>query len=159
MVEAASGNLISAHPMPLKSKTKLSNNEKPLVDGEAIHRLLRPFAPRIVWAIIEEVSAAPEQGVVSMFRFGEGYGVAQGIVNSFYIRLVKMRPATWKGDMNLSRNKADSLAKANQLWPEHAQIWSKKKNDGLAEAALMAWHGRKFYTYDAGDDAAINDIL
>ena len=47
-------------------------------------------------AYLEVVHAMPNQGTVSMFTFGQGFGHLEQVLADFRIRTVKVRPAQWK---------------------------------------------------------------
>ena len=95
-------------------------------------------------AIIERVSAMPKQGVASMFAFGEAYGAIKGIVAAHFLPVTLVTPVTWKAKLKVSKNKDDARYRASQLMPSFAHFWSRRRDDGLAEAALIAFYGQNF---------------
>lgn len=95
----------------------------------------------------EDVSARPGQGVTSMFHFGETLGFAHGIarvaVPAAPIHWVT--PSVWKRKMGLlSADKGVAREEARRLLPKLAPNLTRVKDDGVAEAALLALYGRKF---------------
>lgn len=123
----------SLHDMPIheiKGKRHL--------DYYALTRLIKTYSPSTAFAVIEDVSAMPGQGVTSMFRFGQAFGVAQGAVAAAEIPMTFVRPSVWKSAMNLSHDKDDSRRKASHLFPKDIEKWARKKDDGRAEALLLA---------------------
>ena len=92
-------------------------------------------------AVIEQVSAMPGQGVSSMFRFGEGYGHLQMACAASKLPLQYVTPATWKRHFGLTSSKGLSRGVAMQRFPEQAQQFSRAKDDGRAEAALISLFG------------------
>jgi hypothetical protein len=48
-------------------------------------------------------------------------------------------PAKWKKALGLSADKGASRRRAIELWPERAQWFARVKDDGRAEAALIAY--------------------
>ena len=53
-------------------------------------------------------------------------------------------PQTWKKVYGLKggkENKDMSRQKASQLFPTYANLWARKKDDGRAEAVLLAHYG------------------
>lgn len=140
------GKLLEVYAMPVTEKSELRFNFKSEVDGRQLFNIIR--GEHWGWgegqsAFIEKVSAAPSQGVVSMFTFGQAYGTALGVLQALGFEVHKVSPSVWKTSMGLSRDKAQSLKMASKLWPEFDHVWRLKKNDGLAEAALIAEYGRK----------------
>jgi crossover junction endodeoxyribonuclease RuvC len=50
-------------------------------------------------------------------------------------------PAKWKKHFGLNRDKGVSRSKATERFPEYANLFSRVKDDGRAEAALIALYG------------------
>lgn len=92
-------------------------------------------------ALIEDPHAMPKQGVSSMFRFGHCCGAVQGIVVALSIPMHLVKPAVWKPKMGLTRDKDASRQLASRMWPSRAALWSREKDDGRAEACLLAYYG------------------
>ena len=92
---------------------------------------------------VEQVTAMPGQGVSSMFSFGESFGVVKGVMAGRGINLNLVTPVKWKKAMNLNAGKDGSRAMAIQMWPEQAEMFKRVKDDGRAEAALIAEFGRR----------------
>ena len=92
-------------------------------------------------AVIERVHSMPKQGVASSFNFGLAYGVVLGIVAAMKVPTLHVAPTKWKKHFGLSSDKEQSRARALQLWPERAELFKRKKDDGRAEAALLAKYG------------------
>ena len=97
-----------------------------------------------VGVFIERVSAMPKQGVASMFSFGESYGAIKGIVAAHFLPMTLVTPVTWKAKLKVSKNKDDARYRASQLMPRFAHLWSRRKDDGMAEAALIAFYGQNY---------------
>jgi crossover junction endodeoxyribonuclease RuvC len=89
---------------------------------------------------LELVNAMPGQGVSSMFNFGMGYGVVQGVCAALGYPLVLVRPNVWKKIAGLiGKPKESARTLAQQLYPE--QDLSLKKHVGRADALLIARFG------------------
>lgn len=96
-------------------------------------------------AVIEDVSARPGQGVTSMFKFGDTLGFAHGLVQACAsVPIHWPTPALWKRKMGLTSNKTDSREEARRLMPDLAKYLTRVKDDGVAEAALLAYYGRQY---------------
>lgn len=87
--------------------------------------------------VIERVSARPGQGVTSTFNFGLSYGVLVGVLESLGFEIQFVRPQDWKKYFGLSSNKTAARELATELWPDWAHAFSRVKDDGRAEAALL----------------------
>jgi len=91
-------------------------------------------------AYLEQVSAMPKQGVVSMFNFGMSYGAVQGVLAALAIPMVLVTPGSWKKRAGLTGQDKDyARTLAQQLWP--AQPLGRKKDIGRADALLIAKFG------------------
>ena len=133
------GKVLHVVDMPVNRK-----GLRPVIDEKELCRFVRTHAHRIKCAIIEDVHAMPDQGVVSMFRFGYGAGTVNGILHACGINVIKVKPAVWKVGLGLSKSKQASITMARQLFPEYANnYFTLKKHDGRAEAALIAHFGLK----------------
>jgi crossover junction endodeoxyribonuclease RuvC len=80
-------------------------------------------------------------GVSSAFAFGEGFGIVKGVLAALGIPCQLVPPAKWKRDMGLNQSKDGSRAKAIAKWPAHAYEFKRAKDDGKAEACLIAAWG------------------
>ena len=109
------------------------------VDAVTLANRIRAMAPDVVF--LERVGAMPGQGVSSMFKFGRAYGTAIGVIGAAAIPLYLVTPATWKKAFRLSPDKEMSRALALRMFPSVADSFKRKKDDGRAEAALIARYG------------------
>jgi crossover junction endodeoxyribonuclease RuvC len=91
--------------------------------------------------VIEQVGAMPRQGVASTFAFGYGAGVLEGIHAALGRAILMVRPNVWKREANVPADKGAARMMATRLWPDHADLFARVKDDGRAEAALLARWG------------------
>lgn len=97
-------------------------------------------------AVIEAVHAMPRQGVVSTFRFGRGLGLWEGLLAGLGIPYEMVTPQRWRKDLGIPNgaDKAASRVRAQQLFPGLADQLARVKDDGRAEALLLAeWRRRQ----------------
>jgi len=134
--DPANEELLRVHSMPLDKKTNK-------IDTFILAQIFDSFAGNVKFAVLEEVGAMPGQGVVSMFNFGQSFGLIKGFLASYNIPVYLVRPAIWKGSMGLSRDKEDSRVMAIKLFGEN--YFPLKKDEGKAEAALLAHFGKRFW--------------
>lgn len=106
-------------------------------------RLATRFGPpKAVY--LERVHSMPNQGVASMFKFGEGYGAIQQALAASGNDWVLVRPQDWKKEFGLIKaDKAASLEVAANLWPGLDLPGNKQQRIGCADALLIAEHGRR----------------
>lgn len=112
------------------------------IDGYELARILDDrTAPRL--AMIEQVGARPGAGVSGMFNFGRSFGLAEGVVCAQFWPLEYAPPHVWKREMACPKEKDGARARASQLLPEHAHNWARCKDDGRAEATLLALYAER----------------
>lgn len=91
--------------------------------------------------VVEEVAAFPKNGSVGNFKLGMAFGTVLGACTRWPIQ--RVRPAVWKKALGLSSDKELSRRRAIELWPDMAGQFARKRDDGRAEAALIAhWYQR-----------------
>ncbi len=139
------GNTIDVIDMPT---VKIKKNKKNLnqVDGTLVTNALKSFG-KIDHAFMERVSAMPGQGVSSMFAFGRGVGVLEGVLAARGIPVTFVSPQTWQKGIGLSKKhqtKNAARIRAAARFPSGADNFRLVKHDGRADATLIAWYGRKF---------------
>lgn len=117
--------------------------DMPTVDGEVdaseLARLIREARP--AFAATERVSPMPRDGVRQAFGFGGAYAVARTVVTLCSVPQHLITPQTWKRHYRLAggtEGKEAARALALRLFPASAAAFSRKKDHGRAEAALLA---------------------
>jgi len=119
--------------------------DKRVYHTTAMALLLKPFSTENVLVVLESVHSMPKQGVASSFSFGQGLGMWQGIIAALGLPLEMPSPQRWKKEMlaDQGKDKDASRFKAIHLFPSLASQLSRKKDDGRAEALLLAEYGRR----------------
>jgi crossover junction endodeoxyribonuclease RuvC len=115
------------------------------VDDRALGDLLGELAIAGGVALVayERVHAMPKQGSVSMFSFGRSLGVVEMALAILRLPNVAVEPARWKRDLAAPKDKAAVRLMAGKLLPDWANAWARVKDDGIAEAALLAVWARR----------------
>ena len=106
------------------------------VDCSTFNAMLEQWRPDV--SCVEQVASRPGQGVSSMFKFGCGYGMVQGVIQARSIPLHLVTPQRWKKHFRLDSDKEKSRALALRFWPARSDLFGRKKDNGRAEAALLA---------------------
>ena len=97
--------------------------------------------PRV---FLEKVGVRPQEGAVGAFAFGRGVGILEGVIAANRCRITEVAPNIWKAQMKLTgANKAASRAEVLRRYPALADKLRRVKDDGRAEAILIALWGRK----------------
>ena len=96
-------------------------------------------------AYVEFVGARPGEGAVGAFAFGRSRGVIEGVCGAAGVPLSFLTPAHWKRLVGIAPGKegAKDAARSEAIrrWPGHAATFARVKDDGRAEAALIAIAG------------------
>lgn len=135
----AKGRLVDVIDMPTV-EVKVGSSMKRQVAPAALSAEL--FMYRDAFAYVEKVNAMPGQGVSSMFSLGRSMGVIEGVLAGLNVPYTMIRPAEWTKAMRLSDGKDGSRARAMELYPARADLFKRVKDDGRADAVLIAEYGR-----------------
>lgn len=102
--------------------------------------------PRGVAAALEQGMAMPKQGLTSTFKTGRGVGLWEGILAGLGVAYELVPSQRWKRGLGLpvGSDKSASRLYAQRLFPAIAERFARVKDDGRAEAALIAeWRRRQ----------------
>ena len=133
---------IEVHDMP----TMPSAKGKTVLNMHSILEILRPEDDKARVAFMEQVGAMRGQGVTSMFRFGEQFGALQMALAAHETPMYLVTPQKWKKHFGLTRDKGVSRGLAMQRFPKYADQFKRVKDDGRAEATLIALYGKEVLT-------------
>ncbi len=122
-----------------------------LQDGAAGRRAINAplLAARVrAWgagqAFCELVGPRPGEGAVGAFGFGRSRGIIEGTLGALGVPVVMLAPAWWKRRVDIAPGadrKDEARSKAIARWPTMAERFARKKDDGRAEACLIAVAG------------------
>lgn len=127
-------------PGKLSAKTGKRGKGRREVDVNTLSDILEDLHGA---AFLEKVHSMPHQGVASMFSFGDSYGVVRGILAAYQIPITRVPPNRWKAELRCRQGKDASRLRASELMPDYSSLWQRVKDDGRAEAALIAYYGMK----------------
>jgi crossover junction endodeoxyribonuclease RuvC len=123
-VEIASGKTIKRH-----------------ISAATLRNILELDMYQFSHVVIEKVGAMPGQGVTSMFNFGRSAGIIEGVVVGLKMPSTYVTPATWTKAVGRAAGKDASRMRAMELFPAKAELFKRAKDDGRADAALIAhWY-------------------
>jgi crossover junction endodeoxyribonuclease RuvC len=89
--------------------------------------------------VVEKVGAMPGQGVVSMWNFGRSAGIIEGVVAALRMPSTYVTPQQWTKAVGRAAGKDSSRMRAMELFPTRADLFKRVKDDGRADAALIAY--------------------
>jgi len=117
---------VTAHDMP------------DTIDGR---RELLSAIGKVSVAWVERPFYPPKIGVRHVATIAEGFGILQACLAFAGVPTRFVEPSAWKKALRLSADKAASRQLASLTWPDDADQWRLAKQDGRAEAALIALYG------------------
>lgn len=108
-------------------------------------QLIAPYRDRPATVTIETPIAMPRQASNTTMKQGLGYGLALGICAAYGLRVELVAPAKWKKLMAIppGSDKGASRVLACQLFPALDGELARVRDDGRAEALLLAEVGRR----------------
>ena len=132
------GGFVAVYDMPVLPTT----TGRRQIDAAALADILRQHAP--VFTLVERVGARPGEGPTGAFSFGHSFGSITAVLAALGLPHDLVQPATWKRRAGIppGAGKAASVAVCKRLLPGAADHLTRVKDDGRAEALLLALHGR-----------------
>jgi crossover junction endodeoxyribonuclease RuvC len=98
-------------------------------------------------AFVEYVGARPGEGPTGAFSFGRSRGVVEGVMAALGVPVAFLTPPSWKRLIEIAPGKDEAKTRARSeaihRWPAKAALFARVKDDGRAEAALIAIPGLK----------------
>ena len=122
----------------------------PYIGGDvAVHELqdiLASCGSSVTDCFIERVHAMPNQGVVSMFTFGKGFGRLTATAELACNAVLLVRPQDWKKQAGLSGKKKEAAVELFlQEQPQYKGEFNKATLSGIADAYFIAKYGANSY--------------
>lgn len=127
---------ITVLDMPIHKATKTS---KARVDVKGAAEIIERHKKTIKLAMVEDFW--PGRFVNQAYMLGLALGNMLGILEGLAIPVRKARGCEWKKQFKLGADKNQSRAKAIELFPSHVDLFSRVKDEGRAEALLLAVYG------------------
>ena len=123
----------------------LEVRDMPALDGEVSATMLAHDEEitrnRVTLAILEWPGLMPTKNnsAKTLRSIGMTLGTISAVLAVRGIPCHRVTPAHWKNQLGLHSDKGESRALAMRLWPDHGDRFARVKDDGRAEAALLAW--------------------
>jgi crossover junction endodeoxyribonuclease RuvC len=131
--------------MPVQQKQIAGRKLRTVIDeGEVLSSFQAFAAMGATHLFIEAVGGLPGQSAPAAFNFGQGYGAVRVAALAAGLALEAVPPAVWKQALKVPKDKHAARHRASEMIPTHRHLWSMAKDDGLAEAALLALYGEKW---------------
>lgn len=148
-VAILNGGRRSVHDMPVMP-VKVGDKTRKKLDAYTLARLLRDCCPVDEDAVVylEQLHARAEQGgsgkrngMQSQGAMMEMFGGICATLAILRMRVVPVYPQSWKHFYGLDGDKSAARHKASVLYPDLASGLQRIKDDGRAEALLIAHFG------------------
>ena len=146
-------NFIEAIPMPVRIE-----DGKKRVDPHGIYEFISRVNPDLT--VIEKVGAMRKptkknkdgeaQGTVSMFTFGDSFGLVRSIAEIFSEKTIYVRPQKWRGLQSLTGLSKEQIAEIAFEVFRAEQIYGKPRagkravRDGISDSLMIAKAGVRF---------------
>ncbi len=116
---------------------------RPAVNPILLAARVRAWGPGA--AFVEYVGARPGEAASGAFSFGRCRGVVEGVLGAQGVPTRFLTPPVWKRAVGIAAGKdgAKDAARSEAIrrWPGKADLFARVKDDGRAEAALIAVAG------------------
>ena len=132
------GGFVSVFDMP----TLPTTTGRRQVDFAGLAAILRDVG-LLSFVLVERVGARPGEGAAGAFAFGHTFGGIMATLATLALPHDLVQPAVWKRRAGIppGANKGASIATAKRLLPDAAPHLARVKDDGRAEALLLAVQG------------------
>jgi len=142
------GKDLYAFDMPVLSYSVSGGKTRKEINiGKLANIITQAGSPRN--AYMEAINGRSSQGGFTEFRFGESYGMAKAALVLTGTPYELISPQKWKNYFGLKKTKGMTTPEfktlsrelAMKMFPTRAKRFERKKDDGRAEAALIALYG------------------
>lgn len=128
------GHLVDVVDMPV-----MSVRGKDRIDALGVAELLEKQKPSV--CVIEGVHPFKDSSQTTMFYFGYGAGILEGVAAGAGVPCQIIPAATWKKKAGVPADKGAARQMAARLWPGAAHKFKLVKHDGRADASLLGrWY-------------------
>jgi crossover junction endodeoxyribonuclease RuvC len=138
IVAVSNGYIIDYYDMPT-----IEVRGKNRIDIYRLRDFLIDIGP-VDRVVVEEVQGVQGSGATSAFSFGYGAGAIAGLLVALERPWKYVTPQRWTKDLGVSRDKGAHRQMAQRLFPADAHLFARVKDDGRADAALLAHHASRY---------------
>jgi crossover junction endodeoxyribonuclease RuvC len=123
-------------------------SEARTLDVIALARIVDDLcAGGVTLALIEQAFAQQSKerrnSAATVHKNGINWGAAYGVLCAQYVPIDIVPANAWKAAMRCPAEKVGARSRASQELPQFASLWSRAKDDGRAEAALIALYAER----------------
>jgi len=141
LVAVDHGQIIAWLDMPTITTT-VNGKPKRVLDGYQIAWWLTEMG-QVEKVVVEKVQGVQGSGATSAFSFGQGVGIIHGILIALQRPWSTVTPQVWTKHYAVGSDKGLHRQAAQRCFPDHAELFMRVKDDGRADAALLALWGTR----------------
>lgn len=167
-LDSLTGDLLMVEDMPA-DVVEVSGKERHRVSPGRLADIIRPFGSHPPGADGKRIALLMEQptyrplvvrnkqtgqretrqpGAAGMAQLGESVGIIKGIAAAFSLAYTGVAPGAWKRVVRCPADKKEACRRAVECFPRWATFFKRVKDDGRAEAALIALYGAHMWRSD-----------
>lgn len=111
------------------------------INAALVAAIAKRWAPTA--AFVELVGPRPTDAKVAAFSFGRARGCLEGVLGAMGIPVMMLTVPTWRRTVGLPAGATKDMARGEAIrrWPDRAELFARVRDDGRAEAALIAVAG------------------
>ena len=94
---------------------------------------------RVDLVVVEDVHALQGSAAGATFAFGRGVGVIEGVLAALARPTQYVNPRVWTKALGVGADKGAHRQAAQRLFPGSADLFARVRDDGRADAALIAY--------------------
>ncbi len=132
------GELIEVADMPILHD---GPKGRASVNAPLLAAIVRRWAPS--QAFVEQIGPRPTDGHAAGFAFGRAKGCAEGVLATLGVPVQFLTVPSWRRLVGLPSNASKDQARSEAIrrWPDKAALFARVRDDGRAEAYLIAVAG------------------
>lgn len=118
--------------------TIVNGKKRRQINPYAVRDIIIQFGPTDM-VVIEKPATRPGESPIAALSYGIGYGTIIGILVALDRPHQAVRPQVWTKELEVGADKDEHRFMAMRLFPELGDRLARKKDDGRADAALIAY--------------------
>lgn len=128
--------IVACRDMPVV-ETVVNGKTRRRIDPHGLVHAIVEIGP-VDMVVLERAAARPGEGATSSHTNGRNFGVIEGVLAALARPHTIVAPQQWTKVMRVGSDKGAHRLEAMRLFPEQAHLFSRVKDDGRADAALLA---------------------
>ena len=136
IVAVRDGQIVGWADMPVV-ETVVNGKQRRRIDPHGLVHTIVEIGP-VDMVVLEQAGARPGEGATSSHTNGRNFGVIEGVLACLARPYTLVTPQTWTKQMRVGSDKGAHRLEAMRLFPDQSRLFARVKDDGRADAALLA---------------------